>query len=136
MTDHHKFRYLLPPGTNFAFVAKFKAWIIVSIILMLVAIGSLFVNKSVRGDYMNWTIDFKGGTEIIYAFKNKTTHDYVKVDPGKVRELLAGSSGKGFDVSDITWEEQPDPALPAKRVEGMIIRTPRFSALRAEDEAK
>src|SRR6185369_12993688 len=76
MTDHHKFRYLLPPGNNFAFVAKFKIWIVVSILLMSVAIGSLFVNKSVRGEYMNWTIDFKGGTQIIYTFKNKTTHEY------------------------------------------------------------
>jgi hypothetical protein len=39
MTDHHKFRYLLPPGNNFAFVAKFKIWIIISILLMATAIG-------------------------------------------------------------------------------------------------
>ena len=56
---------------------------------MAASIGALFVNKSMRGEYMNWTIDFKGGTEIIYAFKNKATHDYTKVDPAKVRESLA-----------------------------------------------
>ena len=27
MSDHHKFRYLLPPGNNFAFVAKFRIWL-------------------------------------------------------------------------------------------------------------
>jgi preprotein translocase subunit SecF len=130
MTDHHKFRYLLPPGNNFAFVAKFRIWIIISILLMASAIAALFINKSARGDYMNWTIDFKGGTEIQYAFKNKATHEYVKVDPAKVREALSKAGEEGFDVSEITWEEND------QHVEGMIIRTPRFSALRPEAEAK
>ena len=35
-THKHKFRYLLPPGNNFAFVAKFRIWIIISILLMAV----------------------------------------------------------------------------------------------------
>jgi len=130
MTDHHKFRYLLPPGNNFAIVAKFKSWIVVSILLMAIAIGSLFLNKARHGEYMNWTIDFKGGTEIIYAFKNKVTHAYAKVDPGNVREALAKAGEEGFDVSEIDWEEQD------KQVEGLIVRTPRFSALKPEAEAK
>ena len=37
---HHKFRYLLPPGTNFAFVAKFKTWFILSCLLMAVSLGA------------------------------------------------------------------------------------------------
>jgi preprotein translocase subunit SecF len=126
MTDHHKFRYLLPPGNNFAFVAKFRIWIIISILLMAAAIGSLFFNKATRGDYMNWTIDFKGGTEIICTFKKKAAEDYVKVDPSKVRDALASSGEQGFDVSDIDVEGH----------DGMIIRTPRFSALKPEIEAK
>ena len=65
MSDQHKFRYLLPPGNNFKFVAKFKTWLALSIILMAASIGALFVNKARHGEYMNWTIDFKGGTEII-----------------------------------------------------------------------
>jgi preprotein translocase subunit SecF len=126
MTEHHKFRYLLPPGNNFAFVAKFRAWIIVSFFLMAAAIGSLFINKAVRGDYMNWTIDFKGGTEIHATFKGKSTQDYVKVDPGRVREALSKAGEEGFDVSEIDIEGR----------EGMIIRTPRFSAIKPEDSAK
>ena len=126
MTDHHKFRYLLPPGNNFSFVSKFRVWIIISILLMTVAVGSLFVNKSVRGEYMNWTIDFKGGTEIIYAFKDKTTHNYTKVDPAKVRAALQKAGEEGIDVSEISWEN----------IDGMVIRTPRFSAQKPESEAK
>lgn len=126
MTDHHKFRYLLPPGNNFAFVAKFKAWIVVSIVLMCVAVGSLFVNKSVRGEYMNWSIDFKGGTWLTYTFKDKTTHEYVKVDPAKVRAALAQTGESGIEVSDIDVEN----------VAGMIVRTPRFSAQKPGVEEK
>ncbi len=126
MTDHHKFRYLLPPGNNFSFVSKFRAWIIISFFLMAAAIGSLFVNKAVRGEYMNWTIDFKGGTEILYAFKDKATKAAVKVDPGKVRSALEKAGEEGIDVSEISWEN----------VDGMVVRTPRFSAQKPEDEQK
>jgi preprotein translocase subunit SecF len=126
MNEQHKFRYLLPPGNNFAFVSKFKAWVIASLVLMAIAVGSLFVNKSVRGQYMNWTIDFKGGTEIYYAFKAKGGSDYIKVDSARVREALASSGEDGFDVSEISWEEN------GKALEGMIVRTPRFSALKPE----
>jgi len=103
MSEHHRFRYLLPPGTNFAFVQKFKTWLILSVILMAIAIGALFFNKSVRGEYMNWTIDFKGGTELHFSFKDKATGKYVKVDPGKIREALAKAGEDGFDVSSISW---------------------------------
>ncbi len=126
MTDHHKFRYLLPPGNNFAFVAQFKIWIVISILLMGAAIGSLFINKSVRGEYMNWTIDFNGGTEIVTTFKNKASNAYVKIDPAKVREALAKAGEEGFDVSEIDVEGH----------DGMIIRTPRYSALKLEAEDK
>src|ERR1700704_1151336 len=71
VTHKHKFRYLLPPGNNFAFVAKFRIWLIISVLLMTASIGVLFYNKSQRGEYMNWTIDFKGGTEIIFAFRDQ-----------------------------------------------------------------
>jgi preprotein translocase subunit SecF len=135
MTDHHKFHYLLPPGNNFAFVAKFKIWIAVSILLMAAAVGALFLNKARHGAYMNWTTDFKGGTEIHYAFKNKTTHEYTKVDPAKVREALAKAGEEGFDVSEIDWTEGVGGETE-RRVEGMIVRTPRFSAQKPEAEAK
>jgi preprotein translocase subunit SecF len=127
MTDQHKFRYLLPPGNNFAFVAKFRIWIIISILLMTASIASLLINKTARGEYMNWTIDFKGGTQIHALFRSKTSHDYIKVDPGKIREALSKAGEEGFDVSEIDIQGH----------DGMIIRTPRFSAtpLGSEDKA-
>src|SRR3954452_15447688 len=124
MSDHHKFRYLLPPGNNFQFVTKFKAWLVMSIVLRTVAISALFVNKSMRGEYMNWTIDFKGGTEIIFAFQDKATHQYTKVDPAKLRESIAKAGEDGVEVSEISWTNDKDQAI-----DGMIVRSPRFTAL-------
>ena len=135
MTDQHKFRYLLPPGNNFQFVAKFKFWLVLSIVLMSASIGALFVNKSMRGEYMNWTIDFRGGTELIYAFKDKATGKYIATDPGKVRGALAKAGEEGVDVSDITFPvKQPDGT--EVQTTGLMIRTPRFSALHADDTQK
>src|ERR1044071_249911 len=136
MTDHHKFRYLLPPGNNFAFVSKFKIWIIISIVLMSGSVAALFINKSARGEYMNWTIDFRGGTRIHYAFKNKQTHAAVKVDPAKIRDTLSKAGEEGFDVSEIDWNEPNEKTGQDEHVEGIIVRTPRFSATKPEAEAK
>jgi preprotein translocase subunit SecF len=135
MTDHHKFRYLLPPGNNFAFVAKFKIWLVISILLMAVSISSLFVNKAVRGEYMNWTIDFRGGTQIHYAFKNKQTHAPVHIDPARIRDALGKAGEAGYDVSEIDWNET-NAAGQDEHIDGILVRTPRFSALKPEVEAR
>jgi preprotein translocase SecF subunit len=136
MTDHHKFRYLLPPGNNFNFVSKFKIWLVISVLLMAVSVGSLFFNKAVRGEYMNWTIDFRGGTQIHYAFRNKQTHAPVTVDPGKIREILTKAGEEGFDVSGIEWEESNKTTNQDEQINGILVRTPRFTALKPEDEVK
>lgn len=161
-THKHKFRYLLPPGNNFAFVAKFRAWVILSILLMSISIGSLFYNKAVRGSYMNWTIDFKGGTEVIFAFRDKAKApafdevrakmtaaqseteradlkrklvelgaEYIKVDPGKIRSALTKVEG-GIEISEISSGEDDS----GHAISGIIVRSPEFSALRPETEAK
>jgi preprotein translocase subunit SecF len=127
----HKFRYLLPPGNNFSFTTKFRAWIIFSIITMIASVGMLFINKSARGDYMNWTIDFKGGTEIVLAFKEKTGNAYTKVDLAKARTELEKADAH-IELSNLGWtgtnEKGDDVAI-----DGVIIRTTRFSALTAEN---
>jgi preprotein translocase subunit SecF len=129
----HKFRYLLPPGSNFGFVSKFKVWLIASFFLMGASIAALFVNKAVRGDYMNWTIDFKGGTEIIFAFKDKTGTKFVDVDPAKVRKALEDSGDHGVELSSISYTEETTAG--DVEVHGLMVRTPRFSALKPEAQA-
>ena len=130
----HKFRYLLQPGTNFQFVRKFKLWVIGSLILMSASIASLFINKEVRGDYMNWTIDFKGGSEIIFAFKDKQTDKYTSVKPAEVRAAFEKAKEEGVELSDISYRETtPSGDVDVK---GLIVRTPRFSALKDEQRTK
>jgi preprotein translocase subunit SecF len=91
----------------------------------------LFVNKSVRGSYMNWTTDFKGGTEMVFAFKDKTTKEYVKPDTGKIREALEKAGEDSFDVSDRSYKDDDDKDAP-----GINVLTPRFSAVKPEDAEK
>ena len=134
MSEHHKFRYLLPPGSNFSFVSKFKIWLLGSVLMMGAAVGTLFVNKAVRGDYMNWTIDFKGGTEITFAFKDKTSGDFVAVDPGKVRGAFEGAGEQGVELSGIEYKEQ---TLKGEvLVKGMLVKSPRFSAITPAKQEK
>lgn len=131
MSEHHKFRYLLPPGNNFHFVSKFKAWLLMSFVLMAIAIGSLFVNKAARGDYMNWTIDFKGGTEMVFSFKDRATGNFTKIDPHDIRVALEKSGEDGIDVSEIEYTDEKNTPIS-----GVVVKTPRYSALTEEVKDK
>jgi preprotein translocase subunit SecF len=128
--QEHKFRYLLKPGNDFQFVSKFRVFLIVSFLLCAGSIGMLFVNKAVRGSHLNWTIDFKGGTEIIYATKDKAAPAgetrYVVPDASKVRAALEKAGAAGFDVSDRSWTDEVNGREVTAR--GILVRTPRFGA--------
>ena len=123
--SEHKFRYMLMPGTNFRFVEKFKTWIWLSVILTIATVAVLFVNKARHGQYMNWTIDFSGGTEIVFAFKDKTGK-FVEVDAGKVRKAFDDAGEHGLDIGEIRYTEG------TASVSGMLVKTPRFSGLKTE----
>ena len=130
MSEHqHKFRYLLPPGSNFQFLSKAKFFFILSFFIFAGTIAMLFINKEVRGNYMNWTIDFKGGTEIIYSFPDKAQPGkFARVDTTTVRKALKDSGEEGFDVSDVSWNVE-DAKGNEVTVNGLIVRTPRYSAI-------
>jgi len=126
MAEHeHNFRYLLKPGNDFKLVAMMKFFSIVSFLLCAASIGMLFVNKQVRGDYLNWTIDFKGGTEIVYSFVDKTDpNKFVKVDAAKVRSAIEAAGDPSADISEYTYDDEQKRTVP-----GLTVRTPRFGAL-------
>lgn len=130
--SEHKFRYLLPPGSDFQFVAKFRTWFTISVILLAVSIGSLFVNKAVRGQYMNWNTDFKGGTEITFSFKDKAGA-FTTVQPQDVRKALRDGGEDGFDVSEMSFTADADTGTTAQ---GSIVRTPRFAAAEPAQQQK
>jgi len=124
-SDHHGFHYILPPGNDFKLVRQFKAWLIFSLLMCVACVAMLFVNKQVRGDYLNWTIDFKGGTTMVLVAKDKNAPDkHVRLDAGKVREALNTVGGHGAEVSEMSWTDEN-----GVHVVGMMITTPRFGAL-------
>ncbi|MBT8495463.1 MAG: protein translocase subunit SecF [Deltaproteobacteria bacterium] len=124
MATHKPFRELIPDGTNFEFVGKTRTWVTFSILLLAASIAVLFVNKSMRGDYLNWTIDFKGGTEMVFAFKKKGTDEYSKIGPGEARKALSTAGFKSFDVSEFSFGTDT-----VEKVEGLLVRTLDFGAL-------
>jgi len=128
MATHKPFREVLPSGTNFEFVNRTRLWVSVSMLLIVVSIAALFVNKSMRGDYLNWTIDFKGGTEIIFDFKKAGTEEYIDVGAGDVRAALKAGGFASFDVSDFTFARTNADGTETD-VRGMLVRTPDFGAL-------
>jgi preprotein translocase subunit SecF len=130
--SEHNFRYLVKPGGDFRFTQRMRLWGIISLLLCSAAIGSLFLNKAVRGDYLNWTIDFKGGTEIVYAFvSQEQPGTYVAADPARVRTALQQATGGGFSVSDYRFQKEVAPGREVT-VPGVTVRTTRFGAMTPE----
>jgi preprotein translocase subunit SecF len=123
--NEHNFRYLLKPGNDFRLAKQFKAWVVVSVLLCFASIGLLFVNKSVRGEYLNWTIDFKGGSEFIFAYTKKGTNEYVHVPATEVRDAI----GHEDEVSDLQWEDKD-----GHTIHGSFVRTAKYGAMTKEQQ--
>jgi preprotein translocase subunit SecF len=124
---HKPFRELVKPDSNFEFVEKRRTWALVSLLAIIACIAMLFVNNSTRGDYLNWTIDFKGGTEMIFAFEDGEGNP-VDVEPGVVRKALSDAGKTGFAVSNFSWSAEGPDGNPVD-VHGMLVRTPDFGAV-------
>lgn len=132
-TPSFNFRYLLRPGTNFQFVKYARLWTTISILVIVALIALLFVNKSVRGSYLNWTIDFSGGTEIVYSFHDKANPtQYISPDLGEVRDALQ-KIDSAFDITNISWTTA-DATGATQKVNGVVVRTPRFGAVPADKQ--
>jgi preprotein translocase subunit SecF len=127
MATHKPFRELIKPGTNFEFIGRARVWITLSVVLITASIGMLFVNKAIRGDYLNWTTDFKGGTEIIYAFRDAQSQAPVVVSIPDLRGALPDDA----EVSEYVWDETAENGQE-RRVEGVLVRTPSVGALVGE----
>jgi preprotein translocase subunit SecF len=126
-----KFRELIQPGSTFEFMGRARLWFTLSLIICSACIAMLFINKAWRGDYMNWSTDFKGGTEIILGFYEKGSQEPAQVESGAVRKAL-GDAGfeDAIDVSDYFWSV--DTPEGPKDATGAMIRTPNFGAVPAD----
>jgi preprotein translocase subunit SecF len=134
---HKPFRELVKPNSNFEFVGKRRLWGIVSALLIAASIGMLFVNKSVRGDYMNWSIDFKGGTELILAFTEPDPEQpdrrvSAEVGAGDIRKALGDAGYSGFAVADFSWSVADAETGRERTVRGMKVATREFGAVAPE----
>jgi preprotein translocase subunit SecF len=135
MSETHKpFREIVKPNSNFEFIEKRKTWALISTFAIIVCIAMLFVNKSNRGDYLNWTIDFKGGTELIFAFEDAEGNPK-EVDAATVRKALSDAGKSGFSVSDFRWKATGPDGKPVEAL-GMMVRTPEFGAVKKEERLK
>jgi preprotein translocase subunit SecF len=130
MPTHKPFRELVKPGTNFDFIGRARLFTLISFLAVLASVGMLFVNKAWRGDYMNWSTDFKGGTEITFAFHKKGTNQPVEVGPGEARGALSSAGFEAFDVAEISWDEND------RTVHGILIRTRDFGAVPRDVQEK
>src|SRR5688572_6097077 len=95
---HKPFRELIPPGSNFEFVGRIRLWVLISFFLVGGSIAMLFINKATRGEMLNWSIDFRGGTEVVLAFHKDGKP--VEAPAGEVRKSLENAGYEGFAVAD------------------------------------
>jgi preprotein translocase subunit SecF len=129
---HKKLRYLIPPGTSFDFLGISRPINIISLLLLVGSVVALIANYQIRGEVLNWTIDFEGGTEVILAPQDAGGAPRT-LEIAAVRDALT-SAGHGEDeVSSMRWTEEVAGAR--RDVEGLVIRTTRFGAVTAERAA-
>jgi preprotein translocase subunit SecF len=98
--QEQKFFEIIKPGTNYEFIGRSKYWIGLSVVLTVISIGMLFMNAFViksRGHWLNWGVDFRGGSEILIEFSRA-------VDVSDVRKALSES---GFHDADVVKYEDP-----------------------------
>jgi preprotein translocase subunit SecF len=95
-----KFLEVIKPGSNYEFIGRQKYWIGLSICLTLLTLVMLPLNAYVfksRGHFLNWGVDFRGGSEILIEFSRP-------VDAADVRKTLAEN---GFHDADVVKYEDP-----------------------------
>jgi preprotein translocase subunit SecF len=119
-----RFRELIQPGTNFEFVGKTKLLLTLSTIAVIVSLAMLPINYFLRGSPLNFSIDFKGGTDIVLTTAKS-------VSDGEVRKAVEGAGFTGVEVSSFKFRGADD-----KLQEAYMVRIPAFGALSAEQQVK
>jgi len=97
---HHKFFELIKPNHNFDFTGRMNLFLGISLFLVAVSIIMLPVNHFLRGHALNYSIDFRGGTELQVAFTQPQ-------DTSKVREAMEVGGFHGTDV--VTMKDAAHP---------------------------
>ncbi len=119
-----RFRELIQPGTNFEFVGRSRLWLTISVIAVLVSLAMLPVNYFLRGSPLNFSIDFKGGTDIVATFGKP-------VEAGAVRKAVEDAGFVNVEVSTFKFRGADD-----KLQDAYMVRVPEFGALPPAQQTK
>ncbi len=85
----------IKPDINIKFTNKFRSMVMLSCVFMVVSIGALVFNLVVRGEALNYSTDFKGGSEIQVEFAKP-------INAAQVRKALADAGFKGAEVVEVS----------------------------------
>jgi preprotein translocase subunit SecF len=94
MASEQKFFEVIKPGVNVDFIGTKKYWIGATFALLLLTVVMLPLNAYVipgRGQMLNWSVEFKGGSEIVTRFTKA-------VDPADIREALGKAGFHGVEA--------------------------------------
>ncbi len=97
MAKKPEFFELIRPDHNFDFVGKTKPLLATSVLLVLFSFLMLPLNTFLpgRGHALNFSVDFRGGTEMRIDFAKE-------VDPSQVREAMEAGGFKDTEVVPLT----------------------------------
>jgi preprotein translocase subunit SecF len=115
-----RFRELIQPGTNIEFVGKIRLWFTLSAIMVFLSVAMLPINWKLRGSPLNFSIDFKGGTDIVTTFDKP-------VKTADIRQALEKSGHKNSDVSTFKFKDEKDQQRDA-----FMLRLAEFGALKKD----
>lgn len=124
MATTQKFFEIIKPNHNFEFVGKMKLLLILSAIMVAVSFLMLplnaYVFKGSRGQALNYSIDFRGGTELQVLFKDAPS-------VGVVRQALEQNGFKDPEI--IKFQE-------SNHANAYLIRFAAVSPVSPETSAK
>jgi preprotein translocase subunit SecF len=119
--SQQKFFEIIKPHSAYEFIGNQKYWIGTSFVLVLLTLVILplnaFVIKS-RGHFLNWGVDFRGGTEMVIEFTRP-------IDPGELRKTLGDI---GHDNADVVRYDDPSDKSKVK----FMVRIGAVSVLSKE----
>ena len=94
MASDQKFFEVIKPGVDVDFIGTKKYWISATLFLIALTIAMLPINAYViksRGQMLNWSVEFKGGSEIVARFAKQ-------VDPADIRSSLSSAGFHGVEA--------------------------------------
>ncbi len=101
---HTEFFELIKPNHNFEFAGRMNLLLAISLILVSVSLAMLPINHYWRGNALNYSIDFRGGSEVQVAFAKPE-------DSGKVRDAMVAGGFYGADVVSMKDALHPNTYL-------------------------